>query len=233
MSAANVSVLERSIIALADEYSMSHTLTYHTQKKRVGILVSRTGHCLYDLLLRHRSGELPRSEVAVVISNHADLEHVARHFDVPFVHCPIDADAGGRPAQEEAMDRVLADHGAENVVLARYMQIMSPGFCERWAGRCINIHHSFLPSFQGGKPYHQAHKRGVKIIGATAHFVSDELDEGPIINQSIARVTHRDMPEDMIRKGRDLERVTLGTAIRWFLDDRIIVDGARTIVFED
>lgn len=233
VSVANVAVLERSIAALAAEYGMWHRLAYHDAKTRVGILVSRTDHCLYDLLLRHRSGELPRSEVTVVISNHGGLERVARHFGVPFVHCAIDKENGGRAAQEVEVERVLAEYDCQCVVLARYMQIMSAGFCERWAGRCINIHHSFLPSFQGGKPYHQAHKRGVKIIGATAHFVSDELDEGPIINQSVTKVGHKDTPGDMIRKGRDLERVTLGTAIRWFLDDRIIVEGSRTIVFED
>jgi formyltetrahydrofolate deformylase len=234
VAAANVAVLERSIADLAERYDMWTRLTYHHARKRVAVLVSKTDHCLYDLLLRHRSRELPRSDVSVVISNHPDLRRVAEHFGIPFAHCPIDKSREDwKAAQEARVEEVMAEYGADCVVLARYMQIMSPEFCAQYAGRCINIHHSFLPSFVGGKPYHQAHARGVKIIGATAHFVSEVLDEGPIIHQSVTRVSHRDSPSDMVRKGRDLERVTLGTAVRWFLDDRILVQGGRTVVFED
>jgi formyltetrahydrofolate deformylase len=234
VGAANVDVLSRAIEALAGEYEMEHSLRYHDAKKRVCIMVSKTDHCLYDLLLRDRSGELPRSEVAVVVSNHADLRGVAEHFGVPFAHCPIDREAPtGKADQEARVEEVCREHAVDCVVLARYMQVLSAQFCDRWGGRTINIHHSFLPSFKGGKPYHQAHARGVKLIGATAHFVNTNLDEGPIIHQSVTRVSHRDSPADMVRRGRDLERVTLGTALRWYLSDRIIVDAGRTIVFED
>lgn len=204
----------------------------------MGILVSRLDHCLWDLLIRHRSGEL-RCEVPVVISNHADLRHVAGMFGVDFVHLPIDADrhagdrAAAKDAQEAAIEATLDEARVDLVVLARYMQIFGEGFCARNWRRTINIHHSFLPAFEGGRPYHRAHDRGVKIIGATAHYATSELDAGPIIEQDITRITHRDSPADMVRKGKDLERLVLARAVRWHLQDRVLVHANKTVVFED
>lgn len=210
---ANIAVLERSIGELAARYEMKTRLTLHRERRKVAVLVSRADHCLYDLLLRFRSGELPRAEVVVVISNHPELKHVAEHFGVPYEYVPIEKEKG-KEMQEARIEEVLAEHDVGCIVLARYMQIMSAAFCERHGEHMINIHHSFLPSFVGSKPYHQAHKHGVKLIGATAHFVSAVLDAGPIIHQSVTNVSHRDTPKDMVRKGRDLERITLAVCIR-------------------
>ncbi len=196
---------------------------------RIAILCSRQTHCVADLLWRASIGELPAT-VTRVISNHADAESLATSFGFPFDLCVVTPET---KAQQEAavIERLEAD-GVELVVLARYMQILSSDFIARFPGRIINIHHSFLPAFAGAKPYHRAFERGVKIIGATAHYVTEELDEGPIVAQRTTHVTHRDTIEDMIRKGRDLERVVLAEAVRLHLDDRIICDGQRTIVFE-
>lgn len=195
---------------------------------KVALFCSRTAHCVYDLLVRHAMGELP-GEIALVISNHDDLHEVAAHFGIPFKHVPVEKD--NKQAAEDQHEALLAEYGIDLVVLARYMQIVGPGFCERWAGRCINIHHSFLPAFVGAKPYHQAFERGVKIIGATAHYVTADLDQGPIIEQDIAHVGHHASVKELTRLGRDVERQVLARAVRWHLERRIIIHNNRTVVF--
>jgi formyltetrahydrofolate deformylase len=195
---------------------------------RVAVFCSKEAHCLYDLLLRQRLGELA-GEVVLVISNHPDHRAAAEYFGLPFEVVPVERDA---KAQAEARQQELLDRYQVNlVVLARYMQILSPAFTQRWANRVINIHHSFLPAFAGARPYHQAQARGVKLIGATAHYATADLDEGPIIEQDVTRVSHRDTVADMIRKGRDLEQQVLGRAVRLHLERRLLVEGKRTIVF--
>jgi formyltetrahydrofolate deformylase len=213
---------------LGGRFDLRYELTYSDWRPRVAVFASRAPHCLYDLLLAHQLGEL-RAELALVISNHPDVAPVAGHFAVPFVHTPIDArsKAAGEQAQQEQLERA----GVDLVVLARYMQILSPAFVARWPSRIINIHHSFLPAFVGAKPYHQAKARGVKVIGATAHYVTSELDQGPIIDQDVCRVSHRDEVDDLTRKGRELERQVLTRAVRAHVDRRVLVSGNRTIVF--
>lgn len=196
---------------------------------RIAVLCSKQTHCLADLLWRASIGELP-AEVTRVISNHEDGRGLAESFGYGFDVVAVTKET--KQEQEAAVIEMLLGDGVELVVLARYMQILSPGFIEAFAGRVINIHHSFLPAFAGARPYHRAFERGVKLIGATAHYVTEDLDEGPIIAQRTAHVTHRDSVEDMIRKGRDLERVVLAEAVRLHLEDRVIVDGCRTVVFE-
>lgn len=197
-------------------------------KPKVALFCSKTAHCVYDLLVRHAMGELP-AEVALVVSNHNDQRDVAGHFGVPFEHVPVDKN--NRQAAEDRHEALLAQYGVDLVVLARYMQIVGPGFCERWAGRCINIHHSFLPAFVGAKPYHQAFDRGVKIIGATAHYVTADLDQGPIIEQDTAHVGSHSSVGELTRHGRDVERQVLARAVRWHLERRVIIHGNRTVVF--
>jgi formyltetrahydrofolate deformylase len=198
-------------------------------RDRVAIFCSKEPHCLYDLLLRHRLGEL-HGDIALVVSNHPDNRSAAEYFGLPFEVVPLSRDnkAEAEARQQELLER----HRIDLVVLARYMQILSPEFVGRWAGRVINIHHSFLPAFAGAKPYHQAQARGVKLIGATAHYATADLDEGPIIEQDVRRVSHRDTVDDLIRKGRDLEKQVLGRAVRLHLERRLLVEGRRTIVFE-
>ncbi|KXZ41825.1 hypothetical protein GPECTOR_270g699 [Gonium pectorale] len=216
----NTAVLERAIAELASRYQMKWKLAYKNKVKRLAILVSKQDHCLYDLLIRHRSKELI-CEIPLIVSNHPDLKHIADTFGVPFHHLPLSKEPGAKEAQEAALEALLE---RENVDV---------GYCERHWSHTINIHHSFLPAFEGGRPYHRAHERGVKIIGATAHFATAELDAGPIIDQGVTRITHRDSVEDMIRKGRDLERLVLARAVRWHLDDRVMVYNNKTVVFED
>jgi formyltetrahydrofolate deformylase len=193
----------------------------------MAILVSKQEHCLYDLLLRHRAGELA-CEIAMVISNHADAAPTAHHFGVPFHHLPVTPETKGRQ-EAEVVTRL---DGVDLVVLARYMQILSPAFVRCFPSRIINIHHSFLPAFIGANPYRQAHERGVKVIGATSHYVTAELDQGPIIDQETIAVTHRDSVDDLIRKGRDLEKRVLAAAVRSHIDDRVIIHGNKTVVFD-
>lgn len=214
---------------IAERFDMTWRLETGERVPRIALLVSKDGHCMFDLLARYRMGELP-AEIPLVISNHAYLADDAARFGVDFHHLPVSKDT--KAEQEATVEALLAEHEVDLVVLARYMQILSPGFVERWRGRIINIHHSFLPAFAGAKPYHQAHERGVKLIGATAHYVTAELDEGPIITQDVARVSHRDGVEDMVRKGRDLEMVVLARAVRLHLEHRVIVYGRRTVVFD-
>jgi formyltetrahydrofolate deformylase len=220
----------QAISDLARQFELTWQLSYSDLRPRVAVFASKTPHCLYDLLLRQQLAEL-KGDIVAVVSNHQDLAGVAGHFGVPFHHLPIAA--GDRSSGEADQERLLASLGADLVVLARYMQILSPGFVGRWQGRIINIHHSFLPAFIGARPYHQAKQRGVKIIGATAHYVTSELDQGPIIEQDVTRVSHRDEVDDLVRKGRDLERQVLSRAVKAHLDRRVLVSGNRTIVFED
>ncbi len=207
---------------------MRYRLFYNSRPQRVAVFVSQTPHCLYDLLLRQQMGELS-GEIVHVISNHETLRNVTEHFDIPFTLIPVDKQA--KAAAEERQLALLEELEIDLVVLARYMQILSPRFCEAWRDRVINIHHSFLPAFVGGKPYHQAKERGVKIIGATAHYVTPELDQGPIIVQDVTHVTHEDGVADLIRKGRDIERQVLSTAVRLHLEHRVLIEGNRTVAF--
>jgi formyltetrahydrofolate deformylase len=192
------------------------------------LMVSKFGHCLNDLLFRQSSGLLP-IEVSAVVSNHLDLEPMAKTYGVPFHHIPISAET---KAEAEAQLLGLVDSlDIELLVLARYMQVLSPQLSHRLAGRVINIHHSFLPSFKGAKPYHQAHARGVKLVGATAHYVTDDLDEGPIIEQDVTRVDHQLEPEQLVEAGRDVESQVLARAVRWHAEHRVLMNGHRTVVF--
>jgi formyltetrahydrofolate deformylase len=216
---------------IATDYAMRWTLRPTAEKRRVMILVSGFHHCLADLLYRWRMGELPM-EVAGVVSNHpretftdVDLS------DVDFHYLPVRRET--KFEQEAALLKLIAETETEIVVLARYMQVLSDGLAAKLEERCINIHHSFLPGFKGARPYHQAHARGVKTIGATAHYVTGDLDEGPIIEQDVERISHRDTPDDLIRKGRDIERRVLARAVRWRLEDRVLANGKKTVVFTD
>jgi len=201
------------------------------EKKRVAMLVSRFDHCLVDLLYRWRRDELPM-EIVAILANYPreTYEHIDLG-DIPFHYLPVTRQT--KMEQETRIWEIVRDAEAEIVVLARYMQILSDGLAAKLSGRCINIHHSFLPGFEGAKPYHQAHARGVKLIGATAHFVTSDLDEGPIIEQDVERITHRDTPDDLVRKGRDIERRVLARAVRHHLEDRVILNGRKTVVFMD
>jgi formyltetrahydrofolate deformylase len=221
--------IEKAIGEVAGRLGMSYRLAYANEVKNVAIFVSRYGHCLHDLLWRHRLGELDCA-IRLVIANHADLEDVARQFNIPFHLIPVASDA--KPVAEAAQLRLLEEAQIDLVVFARYMQVVSDDFVSHYPHRIINIHHSFLPAFIGQKPYHQAHRRGVKLIGATAHYATAALDEGPIIEQDVARISHKDGVEDLIRKGRDLEKVVLARALRLHLEDRVLVYGNKTVVFD-
>jgi formyltetrahydrofolate deformylase len=226
--------LSRSDIAaafspIAARFGMSWSLRFSDATTRVAILVSQQAHCLYDLLARWRMGEL-RCDIPVVVSNHGDLDGVASDFGVEFHHLPVTPES--KPDQEAAIARLLDRHDIDVLVLARYMQILSPAFVARHPAGIINIHHSFLPAFAGARPYHQAHERGVKIIGATAHYVTADLDAGPIIAQDVAQVSHRDSVPDLVRTGRDLEKTVLARAVRLHLDHRVLVYGNRTVIFD-
>jgi formyltetrahydrofolate deformylase len=214
---------------LAQRFDMEWSVHDLADRPRVAILVSKQGHCLGDLLVRFALGELP-GEVALVASNHAVHEDLTARFGLPFQVLPVDEQ--NRDAQEKALGRAVEDATPDLVVLARYMRILPPWFAEQWAGRMINIHHSFLPSFAGARPYAQAHERGVKVIGATAHYVTPALDEGPIIAQQVMPVSHRDDPARLERRGRDLEALVLAEAVRLHLEHRVIVYGHRTAVFD-
>jgi formyltetrahydrofolate deformylase len=213
---------------IAERFEMNWRLSDSARPRRVAILASRLDHCLVDLLYRWRAGEL-RCEIACVIANHEDLRGDVEVHRIPF-HCvPVTPDT--KPAAFAELERRLADHGVDTVVLARYMQILPPDLCRRYPGRIINIHHSFLPSFVGAKPYHRAFERGVKLIGATSHYVTEDLDEGPIIEQDVVRVEHGDTVDDLVRYGRDVEKSVLARALRYHLEDRVLLNGHRTVVF--
>jgi formyltetrahydrofolate deformylase len=220
--------LETAIAEVAERFSMNWRIANGLGRPRTAIFVSKYDHCLYDLLLRRRAGEL-HTEIPLIISNHPDLEPVAKQFDIPFHHLPLTKET--KRAQEAQALELLKAKNVDLVVLARYMQILTDDFLNSYEGQVINIHHSFLPAFMGSKPYHRAFERGVKLIGATAHYATADLDEGPIIEQDVVRCSHRDSVEDLVRKGRDLEKVVLARAVRWHLDDRILVYDNKTVVF--
>lgn len=222
--------LRSEFAALASEYNMTGKLVLQNRPRRVLIMVSKFDHCLVDLLYRWRIGELNIDPVAIV-SNHPREAAIQIDIgDIPFHHVPVTKDT--KPEAEARAREIAAECDAELVVLARYMQILSDDQAAHFAGRCINIHHSFLPGFKGAKPYHQAHARGVKMIGATAHFVTSDLDEGPIIHQDVEAITHADTPEELVRKGRDIERRVLAEAVRLFAEERVAIAGSRTVVFK-
>jgi formyltetrahydrofolate deformylase len=220
--------VERAFEAVAARFAMDWSMRDASVKPRVLIMVSRLDHCLNDLLYRYRIGALPMDPVAVV-SNHRDCYRLAASYDVPFHHLPVTA--ATKPQQEAKLSALIDDSGAELVVLARYMQILSDGLAARLAGRAINIHHGLLPSFKGAKPYHQAYGRGVKLIGATAHYVTADLDEGPIIEQEVARVDYSMRADDLVALGRDVECITLARAVKYHLERRVFLDGVKTVVF--
>ena len=212
----------------AARFEMEWAIHDPALRPRVLILVSRFDHCLNDLLYRHRTGEL-HMEIPAVVSNHPDLEPLSRWHGIPFVHLPVTPST--KAEQEARLSALIEESDAELVVLARYMQVLSDAMCARLRGRAINIHHSFLPGFKGAKPYHRAHERGVKLIGATAHYVTADLDEGPIIEQVVERVEHTHTPEDLIAVGRDSENLALARAVRLYLEHRVFINGSRTVVF--
>ncbi|MER8703147.1 formyltetrahydrofolate deformylase [Mesorhizobium sp. M1273] len=226
---------EEAIVSLIQEQSvrlaMRFVLRPSSAVKRVMLLVSKFDHCLTDLLYRWRTGELPMV-VTAVVSNHSRERLASTDLGkLPFFHLPVTKDR--KTEQEAGIWKLVQETKTDLVVLARYMQILSTDLSSKLSGRCINIHHSFLPGFKGAKPYHQAHERGVKVIGATAHYVTSDLDEGPIIEQDIERISHRDTPDDLVRKGRDIERRVLARAVHYHLDNRVVLNGKKTVVFTD
>ncbi|MFZ3598261.1 formyltetrahydrofolate deformylase [Streptomyces sp. BH104] len=220
--------LEERFAATAEAYAMDWRLRDAATKPRVLVMVSKFDHCLADLLYRWRSGTLD-GDIALVVSNHADLREQVEQAGVEFVHVPVTRDT--KAAAEERLLRLVDEHAIDLVVLARYMQILSDDLCKSLEGRAINIHHSFLPSFAGAKPYHQAHARGVKLVGATAHYVTADLDEGPIIEQEVIRVDHRQSAQELVLVGRDAERLALARAVNWHCQSRVLLHGNRTVIF--
>ncbi len=214
--------------AVARRFLMEWRVAYSRERMRVAVFVSKYLHCLSDLLHRHREGEL-RADIRLVVSNHEDAAPLAGFYGIPFHHVP--AAPGAKAEAERRQMELLEQESVDLVVLARYMQVLSPEFVARYPARIINVHHSFLPAFSGARPYHAAFERGVKLIGATAHYVTEVLDDGPIIEQEVVRVSHRDQMEDLIEKGRDAERLALARAVRWHLEHRVLLDGRKTVVF--
>jgi formyltetrahydrofolate deformylase len=219
----------RKFAPLAERFGMRWRLELSALPHRVALFVSRYDHCLVDLLYRHQSRELP-CEVPLVVSNHPDAQRWADFYGVPFHLIPVEA--RNKAEAERKQLELLHDHKVDLVVLARYMQVLSADFVARYPRRIINVHHSFLPAFMGARPYHRAFERGVKLIGATSHYVTEELDEGPIIEQEVVRVSHRDGLDDLLQKGRDLEKVVLSRAVRWHIDHRILAYAHKTVVFD-
>ncbi|CAA7615852.1 Formyltetrahydrofolate deformylase [Candidatus Terasakiella magnetica] len=220
--------LEKLFGAIAGRFQMIWKLHDLSRKARVVILVSKFGHCLNDLLHRYHTGSLP-VEIPAVISNHQEMRSIVEWHGIPYHYLAVDKH--DKAAQEARLLEIIGRADAELVVLARYMQILSSDLCSQLQGKAINIHHSFLPSFKGAKPYHQAHSRGVKIIGATAHYVTPDLDEGPIIEQGVERVDHTHTPDDLVAIGRDIENVVLARAVRWHTEHRVLLNGSKTVVF--
>lgn len=213
---------------LAAELNMDYELRAVASKPKVLIMVSKIGHCLNDLLFRQKTGQLA-IDIPVIVSNHPEFASLAQSYGIAFHHLPVNKDT--KEAQESQILALIAEHSIELVVLARYMQVLSPGLCTAMSGKIINIHHSFLPSFKGAKPYHQAYERGVKIIGATAHFVTADLDEGPIIEQRVARVDHNLTPKELVDEGSNVESQVLAAAVKWWSEKRVFINGAKTVVF--
>jgi formyltetrahydrofolate deformylase len=221
--------IEAAFRPIADRFDMTWSLRFSDYVPRVAVLVSKAHHCMYDILARWRMGEI-QADIPVVISNHPDGREIVEEFGVAYEHLPVAKD--DKAAQEAQIVALLDKHRIDLVILARYMQVLSDEVVRRYPNRIINIHHSFLPAFAGARPYHQAHERGVKIIGATAHYATPELDQGPIIDQDVAPVSHRDSVADLVRKGRDLERVVLARAVDLHLRNRVLVYGNKTVVFD-
>ncbi len=227
----NIASLKTGFESLSHKWSMTWELRPQNEKRRVMLLVSKFDHCLVDLMYRLRIDELPMV-ISAIVSNYDRTQFNHIDFgDIPFHYLPVTKET--KMEQEAALWQLIQDTSSEVVVLARYMQILSDGLSAKLKGRCINIHHSFLPGFKGAKPYHQAHMRGVKLMGATAHYVTSDLDEGPIIEQDVERISHRDTPEDLIRKGRDIERRVLARALRYHLEGRVLINGHKTVTFMD
>lgn len=224
----SLSELNDAFTPIAQSFNMEWNITDSAQAKRVVLMASKDAHCLADLLYRYHEGELD-CHIPCVISNHDDLRSMVEWHNIPYFHVPVDKD--NKQPHFDKVTELIREYEADTVVLARYMQILPADICAEYERRVINIHHSFLPSFAGAKPYHQAHDRGVKLIGATCHYVTQELDAGPIIDQDVIRVSHRDLPEDMVRLGRDVEKMVLSRGLRWHLQDRILVHGNKTVVF--
>ena len=220
--------ISKAFEPIASKFNMSWKIHLSDYRPRVAIMVSKQGHCLYDLLVRHQLGEF-NADFPIIISNHADMEQTARNYGINFICLPVTAQT--KQAQEQKVIELLEENKIDLVVLARYMQILGENFVKNYPNRIINIHHSFLPAFAGANPYHQAYERGVKIIGATAHYVTPELDQGAIIQQDVARVSHRDSVADLVRKGRDLERTVLAQAVDLHLRNRVVVYDNKTVVF--
>ncbi|KWW98126.1 formyltetrahydrofolate deformylase [Carbonactinospora thermoautotrophica] len=214
--------------AVGASFHMNWQMFDASAKSRVMILVSKFGHCLNDLLFRYRIGALP-IEIPVIVSNHEDFRSLAESYGIPYCYLPVTKET--KAEQEARIWELVEEHRIDLVVLARYMQILSDDLCKKLEGRAINIHHSFLPSFKGAKPYHQAHARGVKLIGATAHYVTADLDEGPIIEQEVARVDHSHSPDQLVAVGRDIECQVLARAVKWHVEHRVLLNGHRTVVF--
>jgi formyltetrahydrofolate deformylase len=224
----DLTALSNGFAATGVSFHMNWQIHEAEDRMPVLIMVSRFGHCLNDLLFRQSSGALP-VRVPLVVSNHGDFRQLVESYGIPFVHLPVEP--GAKAAQEARLLELIEEHGIELVVLARYMQVLSPEVCKTLEGRIINIHHSFLPSFKGAKPYHQAHERGVKLIGATAHYVTADLDEGPIIEQDVVRVGHGMTPEQFVAAGRDVESRVLSRAVGWHAEHRVLLGSRRTVVF--
>jgi formyltetrahydrofolate deformylase len=225
----DLEAFQRAFETTASELEMQWRLNLTSEHPRVAIFVSRHLHCLADILHRQQAGEFHCS-IPLIVSNHSDAEALARFYGVEFQCVPVEGD--GKAEAEREQRRLLAANAVDLIVLARYMQILSPEFVRGYEKRIINVHHSFLPAFMGGRPYHAAFRRGVKLIGATAHYVTEALDEGPIIEQDVMRISHRDQVEDLIQKGRDMEKVVLSRAIKWHLEHRILCYGNKTVVFD-
>jgi len=225
----DIEAFRKAFAPLAAALQMRWRLIDAAQRPRVALFCSRYLHCMADLLHRWHSGEL-RCEIPIIVSNHREVESLAAFYGIPFEHIPVTAET--REQAELRQLELLNQHGVELVVLARYMQVLSPPFVARYPAAIINVHHSFLPAFTGARPYHAAHARGVKLIGATSHYVTEALDDGPIIEQDVARISHRDQVEDLVARGRDLERLVLSRAVRWHLDRRILCYGNKTVVFD-
>jgi formyltetrahydrofolate deformylase len=220
---------QKEFASIAERFQMRWRLELSAARPRIAIFVSQYDHCLADLLYRHESGEL-NCEIPLITSNHPDAERLATFHDIPFHFLPVTK--AGKPEAERQQLALLKKHSINLLVLARYMQILSPEFVAEYPQRIINVHHSFLPAFSGARPYHRAFERGVKLIGATSHYVTEALDEGPIIEQDVVRISHRDQLEDLIQKGRDLEKAVLSRAVRWHIEHRILVYAKKTVVFD-
>ncbi|KAL1600612.1 hypothetical protein SLS60_006998 [Paraconiothyrium brasiliense] len=226
--ATDLSALQEPLQKLASELEMDYQVRAVQEKPKVLLMVSKIGHCLNDLLFRVKSGQL-KIEVPLIVSNHPEFKELAESYGIPFHHLPVTKDT--KVEQETQILDLISQHKIDLVVLARYMQVLSPRLCSEMSGKIINIHHSFLPSFKGAKPYHQAYERGVKIIGATAHFVTADLDEGPIIEQRVARVDHAMSPKELVEEGSNVESQVLAAAVKWWSEQRVLLNGAKTVVF--